>query len=141
MLCKHYNKNLRVFLLKKFVGMFSYIAEASTIGYGHGFFFFFTRNRSWTLALRAAVARVILHARALANAHYTCVNYELRKIVSEDDLHTQRAARKGIDVRRASLGSFMSRCREGNGGPLEKKGFVGHRLSLHAEIPALVCCA
>jgi len=49
----------------------------------------------------------------------TRVNYELRKIVSEDDLHTQRTARKGIDVRRAGLGSFMSRRREG--GPVEKK--------------------
>lgn len=61
----------------------------------------------------STVARVVLHARA--RTHYTCarVNYELRKIVSEDDLDTQRAARKGIDVRRASFGSFMSPRREG----------------------------
>lgn len=42
--------------------------------------------------------------------------------MSEDDLHTQRAARKGIDVSRASPGfSFMSRRGEGNGGPELKK--------------------
>lgn len=104
--------------------MFSYIVRASAVGYGHGSLFFFLPFLRAAvleyLALHATVACVILHARALASAHYIArVNYELRKIVSEDDLHTQRAARKGIDVRRASLPLCR---REGNSvGRLEKK--------------------
>lgn len=129
--------NLRVFFQRSFPGCF---AEASTVGYGHGFF---------PSSLRAAVpGHLALHATMSAVSHYTParwrtriilarVNYELRKIVSEDDLHTQRAARKGIDVRRASLGFFMSQRGKWWAG-WKKKGFVGHRLPLHAEIPALV---
>lgn len=105
----------------------NYIVEASTVGYGHGPLslppVFTAQPFFGYLALHATVACVILHARALASAHYIIVarvNYELRKIVSEDDLHTQRAARKGIDVRRASLPLCR---REGNSvGRLKKKG-------------------
>lgn len=59
--------------------MLSYIAESST--YGYGFFFFLRTAVPEYLALHATVARIILHARALASAHYTCAR-ELR--ITED---------------------------------------------------------
>lgn len=52
--------------------------------------------------------------------------------------------RNGLRERASTSGVLVSvsLCRrEGNSGPVEKKGFVGHRLPLHAEIPALVRCA
>lgn len=55
--------------------------------------------------------------------------------MSEDDLHTQRVARKSIDVRRASLGFFMSRRREGNGGPVEKKRVRRSPISFALKFP------
>jgi len=71
--------------------------------------------------------RVVLHARARAAAaveralYYTRarVNYELRKIVSEDDLHTQWAARKGIDVRPGFL--LYAASRRGKAGRRKRK--------------------
>lgn len=58
-------------------------------------------RRSWIFrgapsTCSAGLERVALHTPARAILACARVNYELRKIVSEDDLHTQRAARKGI---------------------------------------------
>jgi hypothetical protein len=82
------------------------------------FFSFFTRSQPFRVpCTQRGPPRVVLHARARAAAAVEralyCtrarararVNYELRKIVSEDDLHRQWAARKGIDV--PGPGSFF----------------------------------
>lgn len=94
--------------------------------YARGFFFLSFFFPSYAAvpeylpgAPRPAVASVVLHARA--RTILARVNYELRKIVSEDDLDTQRAARKGIDVRHASLDSFMSPRRGKRVGRLKEK--------------------
>lgn len=64
--------------------MFSYVAEASTGRFllqSRLLFLFLCAAASGYLASHAAVARVTLHARALATAHYTCAR-ELR--ITED---------------------------------------------------------
>lgn len=70
-------------------------------------------------------------------AHVTLahVNRKLRKIVSEDDLHNQRAARKGIGVKLALLlGSFMS-VRGGKWRASGKKGFDSHHFLCTPKFP------
>lgn len=70
-------------------------------------------------------------------AHVTLahVNRKLRKIVSEDDLDSQRAARKGIGVKLALLlGSFMS-VRGGKWRASGKKGFDSHHFLCTPKFP------
>lgn len=67
--------------------------------------------------IRGRAYDIVLRARYTL-AHVNC---KLRKIVSEDDLDIQQAARKGIDVKLACPGSLCPPG-EGNRERAEKKG-------------------
>lgn len=84
-----------------------------------------TRPRAWRACIILACAWIMNYGRSCPKMTY--IRSGLRE-------------RASTSVALAP-GSFMSPRGEGNGGPVEKKkkkGFVGHRLPLHAKIPALI---
>lgn len=107
--------------------------------------FFFTRNRSWiSWAPYVQRSPVSCYTPArLANVHYTSVrvNYELYGRSCQKMTYIRSGLRERASTSVAlTPGSPLCRVaeREMVGPSWKKKGFVGHRLPLHAKIPALV---